>query len=127
MLRASILASVAVALLWGGCGGQTDEQQLRSEFVEYSELMAAGEFADACRRVTNPAECITRLREQELVIGGRAELLVATNAAEAVKHAGDAVIKVDGDRAVVDNPATDAPGLEAVRQGGSWRLVFPTD
>ena len=123
--RRLLLLALLPALIAAGCGGESDEEQVRGTLTEFADATARKDFQALCdelfatrlvEEVRRQVPCEIALRNSSLGDAQKPKLEVRR-------------VRIDGDKAtaVVRSSAANQPSsedtVELIREGDDWRII----
>ncbi len=122
-VRALTLPALAAAVLASGCGGASDEQQVRDTLGRYQRATATRDYKQLCGQVLSRA-LVARLARVNLpceqALGLSAPVRQPTLQVLKVKVMGSRAFALVRSSALGQPPSTDT--FELVKDDGAWRI-----
>jgi hypothetical protein len=123
--RQLLLVVLVSALVLGGCGRESDDEQVRATLEQFADATARKDYQALCDRLfaTKLVEEVRRSLPCELALK-RSDLATAQKPKLEVLS-----VKVDGDTARADvrsSAANQRPSrdtVELIREGDDWRII----
>lgn len=122
---AAVLAGLASGLLAAGCGGRSDEDQVRDALARFETATKNGDYKTLCDDVL-AKQLLASMRAHDLpcrlaLQHGLGGVLQPSISVEKIKLRGDTALAQVTSTAVGQRPSHDT--MRLVRQDGDWRVA----